>query len=63
MFYFGGIDSWRLIVNSDYGMPLSPQKKYPRSDTVDFQRGEVEWAKGNVYYDEWTNDMEVEYLD
>ena len=63
MFYFGGIDSWRLIVNSDYGMPLSPKKKYPCSDTVDFQRGEVEWAKGNVYYDEWTNDMEVEYLD
>mgnify|MGYP000308507213 CR=1 FL=1 len=39
----GGIDSWRMIVNSDYSMPLVPEKKYPRSETVDFQRGEVEW--------------------
>ena len=25
-----------MIVNSDYGMPLVPEKKYPRSETVDF---------------------------
>lgn len=43
MFFMGGIDSWRMIVNSDYSMPLVPEKKYPRSETVDFQRGEVEW--------------------
>ena len=63
MFYLGGIDSWRMIVNSDYGMPLQPKKKYPRSETVDFQRGEVEWARGNVYYDQWTWDMDIEYID
>ena len=39
-FFLGGIDSWRMIVNTDYGMPLVPEKKYPRSETVDFQRGE-----------------------
>lgn len=63
MFYFGGIDSWRLIVNSDYGQPLSPKKKYPRSETVDFQRGEVEWSQGNLYFDQWDWDLQVEYLD
>jgi len=62
-FYFGGIDSWRLIVNSDYGKALSPKKKYPRSETVDFQRGEVEWSKGNLYFDDWDYSMKVEYLD
>ncbi|MCH3995314.1 MAG: transglutaminase domain-containing protein [Prevotella sp.] len=52
-FFLGGIDSWRLVVNSDFGMPLYPEKTYPRSETVDFQRGEVEWKGGNVYFDNW----------
>lgn len=60
-YFLGGIDSWRMIVNQDYGMELHPAKKYPRSETVDFQRGEVEWAKGNLYFDQWDYDMEIEY--
>jgi len=60
--YLGGIDSWRMVVNTDYGMDLYPKKKYPRSETVDFQRGEVEWAKGNLYFPQWSWDMEIEYL-
>ena len=63
MFYLGGIDSWRMIVNRDYGMTLQPKKKYPRSETVDFQRGEVEWKGGNLYYDQWTWRMQIEYID
>lgn len=62
-YFLGGIDSWRMVVNQDYGMQLHPAKKYPRSETVDFQRGEVEWAKGNLYFDQWDYDMEIEYLD
>lgn len=61
-FYLGGIDSYRMYVNSDYGGELIPAKKYPRSETVDFQRGEVEWRGGNLYFDDWTWDMEIEYL-
>lgn len=61
-FFLGGLDSWRMIVNSDYGMPLVPEKQYPRSETVDFQRGEVEWAGGNLYFPKWDYDMEIEYL-
>lgn len=62
-FFLGGIDSWRMIVNSDYGMPLFPAKKYPRSETVDFQRGEVEWDGGNLYFPQWNYHMDIEYLD
>ena len=62
MFFCGGIDPWRMIVNSDYSMPLFPEKIFPRSETVDFQRGEVEWAGGNLYFDQWNYDMDIEYL-
>lgn len=62
-FFLGGIDSWRWIVNRDFGMPLFPEKKFPRSETVDFQRGEVEWEGGNLYFPHWTWDFEVEYLE
>lgn len=61
-FYLGGIDSYRLIVNSDYGQPLFPAKTWLRSETVDFQRGEVEWKGGNLYFDQWNYQMETEYL-
>lgn len=61
-FYRSGIDSYRLIVNDDYGRELSPKKKYPRSEPYDFQRGELEWEGGNLYFDKWSWDMEVESL-
>ena len=62
-FFFGGNDAYHFIVNSDYGKPLYPAKKYPRSETVDFQRGEVEWKGGNLYFDKWDYHIDVEYLD
>lgn len=62
MFFMGGIDAWRMIVNNDYSMPLYPAKKYPRSETVDFQRGEVEWSGGNLYFNQWDYDMQIVYL-
>lgn len=62
LFFFGGIDAWRMIVNNDYSMPLYPEKKYPRSETVDFQRGEVEWAEGNLYFNHWDYTMDIVYL-
>lgn len=58
-FFLGGIDSWRMIVNSDFGESLYPVKTYPRSETVDFQRGEVEWKGGNLYFDKWRWNLEV----
>ncbi len=60
-FFFGGIDAHHLIINDDYSSPLFPAKIFPRSETVDFQRGELEWRGGNLYFDKWDYDMQVEY--
>lgn len=57
-FYLGGLDAYRIAFNDDYDRPLVPAKKHPRSDTVDNQRGEVEWSGGNLYYDQWTYDFQ-----
>ena len=62
-FYTSGIDSYRLIVNDSYSKEFYPQKIHPRSETVDFQRGEVEWRGGNLYFDQWDYNMEVDYLE
>ena len=50
-------------VNNDYGTPRHPAKRYPRSETVDVQRGEGEWRGGNLYFTQWSYDMQIEYLD
>lgn len=55
-FYFGGFDGERMIVNTDHDQPLHPPKKFFRSEIVDFQRGEVEWQGGNLYFDQWDYD-------
>jgi len=60
-FYANGIDAYRWIVNSDYSQPLFPAKIFLRSDDVDFQRGELEWRGGNIYYNYWKWDFEVTY--
>lgn len=59
-FYFGGIDADRLVLNTDYNQPLYPAKLFFRSEMVDFQRGEVEWRGGNLYFNQWRWDYQVE---
>jgi hypothetical protein len=61
-FYVGGIDSHRYYVNEDFSGDLYPVKIHLRSETVDFQRGEVEWKGENLYFDRWGYRMRVEYL-
>ena len=58
-FNFGNFDTFRMIVNTNYGDDLIPPKKHFRSEPVDFQRGEVEWNGGNLYFDRWDWDFEV----
>lgn len=62
-FYLNGLDSYRMVVNDDYAQELFPPKKHYRSEPFDFQRGELEWEGGNLYFDTWSYNMEVEYLD
>ncbi len=61
-FYLGGMDSYRLIFNDDISISFVPEKTHFRSETVDSQRGEVEWSGGNLYFDQWDWDMEFEVL-
>jgi hypothetical protein len=61
-FYISGIDSYRMIVNDGISGPLYPAKKFMRSEPFDFQRGEVEWSGGNLYFDKWDYDMKIEYI-
>ena len=61
-FYLGGIDDARLVVNTDYAQPLYPAKTSFRSEIVDFQRGEVEWRGGNLYFNQWNYDFDVEQM-
>jgi transglutaminase-like putative cysteine protease len=58
MFYFGHLDAYRMIVNLDYGMELTPSKVSLRSEPADFQRGEVEMDGRNLYFDEWDYDFD-----
>jgi len=60
-FYISGIDSYRLIVNEGVAGRLYPEKKFLRSEPFDFQRGEVEWREGNLYFDKWDYNMEINY--
>ncbi len=62
-FYMSGIDSYRLIVNNGIAAPLYPLKKFLRSEPNDFQRGEVEWNGGNLYFDKWDYNMKIEYVE
>ena len=62
VFYLSGIDSYRLIVNEGVSGPLHPEKKFLRSEPYDFQRGEVEWNGGNLYFNKWDYNMKIEYI-
>ncbi len=62
-FCLGNSDAYRWIVNDDFSLELYPAKIFPRSETVDFQRGEVEWRGGNLYFNDWDYDWQIEQLD
>jgi len=57
-FYFGGLSAYRLAANADHNQLLSPAKTSLRSDPVDFQRGELEVNGRNVYFDQFTYQLE-----
>lgn len=58
-FYIGHQDSYRLIVNLDYGRDLVPPKPSLRSEPADFQRGEIEVDGKNLYFDQWDYEMKI----
>ncbi|WP_255364600.1 transglutaminase-like domain-containing protein [Luteibacter sp. UNC138MFCol5.1] len=62
-FYLGGLDAYRIAFNDDWSQPFTPAKTSFRSDTVDSQRGEVEWKGGNLYFDQWDYDFRWHRVD
>jgi transglutaminase-like putative cysteine protease len=61
-FFMSGFDSYRLIINDGISGTLYPEKRFRRSEPYDFQRGEVEWSGGNLYFDKWKYELKFEYL-
>lgn len=59
-FYCGHQDSYRWIVNLDWGRELFPPKQSLRSEPADFQRGEVEVDGKNLYFNEWETQTDAE---
>jgi hypothetical protein len=59
-FFCGGRDSYRLIVNLDWGRELCPPFPGLRSEPADFQRGEVEVDGRPLYFDAWSSKTTVE---
>jgi len=62
-FYFGGLDYYRMAANSDHNQSLTPPKNSFRSDTVDFQRGELEWGTNNLYFDQYKYELKITEVD
>lgn len=62
-FYLGGLDAYRIAFNDDYSRPFVPAKTFFRSETVDSQRGEVEWKGGNLYFDQFDYDFRWHRVD
>ncbi len=58
-FYSTGFDVYRMATNLGVCGKLFPEKRYVRSETIDFQMGEVECSKGNLYYPAWKKKMVV----
>jgi len=61
-FYLNGMDSYRVIFNDAYSQKFFPEKIHFRSETVDSQRGELEWGGGNLYFDQWSWNMKFEVV-
>ncbi len=61
-YYATGMDLYRMASNEATGDELEPKKTFIRSETVDFQPGEVEWRGGNLFYDKWSSHLKVNSL-
>ncbi len=58
-FFSTGMDNFRFATNTGICSSLYPPKRFLRSETIDFQMGEVECSKGNLFYPGWKKKLEV----
>lgn len=62
-YYKTGTDIYRFATNEGVNGKLSPEKKYIRCETVDFQMGEVEWRGGNLPMTKWDSNLNIDKFD
>lgn len=58
-FYFGNIDPFRMVANSEFQSQFAIPKKFWRADPYDNQVGEIETSKRGLQYFEFDNFKEV----
>lgn len=52
-YYFGNLDPFRMVANSDFQYELLPEKKFLRNDPYDNQAGEAEYLYKGLYNDDF----------
>lgn len=52
-YYFGNLDPFRMVANSDFQYELFPEKKFLRNDPYDNQAGEAEYLYKGLYNDDF----------
>lgn len=55
--YFGNLDPYRMIANSEFQHPLDPEKAQWRMDPYDNQTGEIEYADRGLRAEEYVRDQ------
>lgn len=58
-FYFGNLDAFRMVANSEYMADFQPIKRFWRSDPYDNQVGELETEVENIYNDAFKVEMKI----
>lgn len=62
-FFFGNLDPFRMVANSDYFREFAPPKRFLRNDPYDNQRGEVETDTRALRAEEFTVDQTLVSLE
>ncbi|MDD2561495.1 MAG: transglutaminase-like domain-containing protein [Eubacteriales bacterium] len=57
-FYFGNLEPWRMVANSDFQQAFDPPRRHPRNDPYDNQSGEAETENRALQDDEYTTRRE-----
>lgn len=58
-FYFGNLDPFRMVANSDFQQALTPEKLFFRADPYDNQNGEAEYLDRGLYQEDLESVKEI----
>jgi len=58
-YYFGNLDIYRMVANSEIQSEFVPPKQFIRADPIDNQRGEVEYEDGGLLYSQLEVDQQL----